>query len=100
VGSRRGSRDQRRDARSPTDWPSGESYSDGFAAKLDGAGELVWAWGLSGEESDGCLAVALDAAGNGYVACSFMTAASLFPYPSPVTGSGFGDVVVARVEGS
>lgn len=71
------------------------SGNDGYIAKLDGNGTLLWNTFLGGSQGDGCYHVAIDTAGN---AC--VTGWSNSTWESPVRPySGGCDVLVAKVNG-
>ena len=72
--------------------------SDAFVARLSAGGDsVVYATTLGGSESDHGSAVAVDSAGNAYVAG--LTASSDFPTKDPIQGSFGGqlDVFVAKI---
>lgn len=57
---------------------------DGFIAKIDGSGALVYSTCLGGSGGDEVHAVAVDASGNAYVAG--VTLSTDFPVKNPITG--------------
>ncbi|MCH9053227.1 MAG: SBBP repeat-containing protein [Proteobacteria bacterium] len=83
----------------------GTVLEDAFVAKLDGEGALAWATYLGGSGGDFGLGIALDAAGNPYVAgwtssLDFPTTVGAFPPYAPLQNRirGYGDAFVTKLE--
>ena len=85
--------------------------SDGFVAKHDAAGNLLWASQIGGSNTEYGTSVALDKAGNGYVAGVFSSSPSGWGTTTKMTSDGQknvfaakytpqGDVVVTQREGA
>jgi hypothetical protein len=69
--------------------------NDVFVAKLDGAGNYVWAVGAGGTEDDDGVGLALDTQGHLYITGSFRRTASFGG--SVLVSAGFRDVFVAQL---
>ncbi|HET9502407.1 MAG TPA: T9SS type A sorting domain-containing protein [Hymenobacter sp.] len=71
------------------------NYYDGYVAKLDGAGNWLWAKGFGGSSSDQGSGVAFDASGNVFVTGLFSATA---PFGSTsLTSAGGYDIFVAKL---
>jgi hypothetical protein len=80
--------------------------SDSYLARIDRRGRLNWALSTGGDENDGNVAVALDAAGNVYTAGYFVEEVDVDPRPGvtrlfePADGDGdsgtFSDLLISR----
>jgi hypothetical protein len=73
-------------------------YEDGFVAKLDPSGVLLWNTFLGGSLDDHSYEIALDSNGNVYVAG--WSAGEWGCVPSPTCGPGGSDAYVAKLNGS
>ena len=69
---------------------------DVFAAKLDAAGNWLWATGAGGIYSDFGNGISLDSSGNCYITGSFHLAASIGAFN--LTSSGGDDIFVAKLD--
>lgn len=78
----------------------GTSGSDGFAVKLDGMGQLIWAKQLGGTSSDLATEVSLTADGSIYVGGSFRTTADMDPGTGTyfISSNGGDDAFVAKLD--
>jgi hypothetical protein len=72
--------------------------NDVFVAKLDGAGNYVWAVGAGGTENDDGIGLALDTQGHLYITGAFRRTASFGG--SVLVSAGFRDVFVAQLSAS
>lgn len=78
-------------------WNGGSS--DAFVAKVNPDGSLAYSGYIGGEDNDGGLGIALDAAGNAYVTGGTGSPESTFPVRegSDMTYNGSGDAFIAKV---
>lgn len=76
------------------------SFFDAYLSKVDAAGNLVWATGFGGTNSDAGKAVYADNAGNAYVIGDFYNGGDFDPGPgtTTLTSNGFNDIFVAKFD--
>ena len=75
---------------------TGAGYGDIFAAKLDPAGNWLWAARAGGTEADEGLGIALDSAGNSYLTGLFSFSAIFGSHT--VISSGFSETFAAKLD--
>jgi PKD repeat protein len=72
---------------------------DIFAAKLDPAGNFLWAVRAGGTGNDRCWGIAVDGAGNACLTGFFYGTATFGPYTLTSASAGFTDVFAAKLKG-
>ena len=79
--------------------PLGNEY-EMYAAKFDSSGNPLWAKRIGGGQNDKCYSIALDAAGNAYIAGWFAETLSWSGSASTLTSRGSHDAFVAKLSPS
>ncbi|MCO5275345.1 MAG: SBBP repeat-containing protein [Flavobacteriales bacterium] len=77
---------------------SGES--DPFIAKLDSAGNFLWARRAGGNSYDGARSIAVDGSGNSYVTGYYMGTAVFGTTTLPSSGTQGSDLFITKLDGS